>query len=240
MASQTSQKKGRTADRPEPCPECGGSGYSVSKDGTLARCACGALQTHLADQRFRAARIPERYLHKSLATFQARDPQRRKILEAAKAYANGFHHHEETGLLFRGKTGVGKTHIAIGILRDIIQKGHTGIYCNVTELLARLRSTYEDDAEEAESQVLEEYIACELLVLDDLGNESTSAWVLDRLYLLINRRYESSRPVIVTTNCNEKELNDKVGPRIASRLYEMCGVKFPDFPTEDYRIKMLR
>jgi len=218
----------------------------VTEQGNLAPCGCGALDRFRTDERLRFARIPERYAAKSLDSFKIDSPDRKRremlkaLVDAARTYVRGFHLREEMkGLMFRGGTGAGKTHLAIGILHEVIANGYTGMYCNVTELLARLRSTYEEGAEEAESEVIEEYLECDLLVLDDLGNESTSAWVLDRLYLLINCRYESFKPVIVTTNCDENELAQKVGPRIASRLYEMCG-KFPDFPREDYRVKMLK
>jgi len=150
----------------------------------------------------------------------------------------GFKLDEDYGLLIRGGTGAGKTHIAVGILRQVIDKGYTGLYCNVPDLLARLRATYESHSEESEADVIEACCACDLLILDDLGSESTTEWVLDRLYLLINRRYESLRPIIVTTNCNEEELREKVGKRIVSRLNEMCQ-PFPSFPLEDYRMKMM-
>lgn len=249
MAPPASRRKGPPTAPPEPavCPECHGGGYVVTEQGTLTPCGCGSLDRFHTEERLARAGIPERYVNKTLDTFQSRSTDRRrqeqlqKIVHAAKAYASGFHLREENmpGLLFRGGTGVGKTHIAIGILREVVRNGYTGLYCNVTELLARLRSTYEKDSAVGESEVIEEYLECDLLVLDDLGNESTSPWVLDRLYLLINSRYESSRPVIVTTNCDETALKEKVGPRIASRLYEMCLGQFPDFPREDFRIKML-
>ena len=225
---------------PTPCTECGGSGWKVFEDGTLGVCQCGARNAEGLKLRLALARIPERFANKSLDTFLARDPRRRDILHSARAYAQGFHMREEMpGLILRGKAGAGKTHVAIGILKEVILQGWTGVYCNVTELLARLRSTYEDHSDEAESEVIEELTTCDLLVLDDLGSEAISAWVLDRLYLLINRRYEAMRPILITTNCDERELAEKAGPRIASRLYEICKAPFPPFPNEDYRIKML-
>lgn len=223
------------------CPNCGGSGWKVLEDGLLGICSCGSYEAEQRRIRLGEARIPERYLNKSLDTFTARDRQRRDVLNAARAYAQGFHLREEMhGLILHGPTGSGKTHIAIGILREAINRDCSGIYCNVNELLARLRATYQEDSEEIESEVIEELAGCDLLVLDDLGSEVTTGWVLDRLYLLINQRYEAVRPVIVTTNCDKDTLREKVGPRIASRLHEMCKAPFPPFPNDDFRLKSLQ
>jgi len=223
------------------CPDCGGSGWKVLDDGLLSICSCGCYEAQQRRIRLDEARIPDRYLNKSLDTFIARDRQRRDVLNAARAYAQGFHLREEIpALILQGPTGSGKTHVAIGILREAIARGYTGFYCNVNELLARLRATYQDESEEFESDVIEQLAGCDLLVLDDLGSEVTTGWVLDRLYLLINQRYEAVRPVIITTNCDKDTLREKVGPRIASRLYEMCKAPFPPFPNDDFRLKPLQ
>jgi len=104
------------------------------------------------------------------------------------------------------------------------------------DLLSDIRSTYGDATESNESDLLDEVNAPDLLVLDDLGAEKTSEWVNDRLYLIVNRRYESGKPVVVTTNLSLDELIRKVGERTVSRLCEICET-FAPFPDEDYRRK---
>jgi len=232
-----SPKRGESAEAP--CPRCGGAGWAVSPEGTLFLCDCGAMERRRGGERHASARIPERYSKKRLSTFDASNKLREAILQDARRYVEGFTLQGDYGLMIRGVTGSGKTHIALGILHEVIERGFSGLYCNVPDLLARLRSSYDPDSDEAESEIIEECRACDLLVLDDLGSESTSDWVLDRLYLIINRRYESLRPVIVTTNCNEEQLREKVGRRITSRLYEMCR-PFARFPDVDYRQEQLR
>jgi DNA replication protein DnaC len=102
------------------------------------------------------------------------------------------------------------------------------------DLLSDIRATFDEKAPLSENDLLEDVNRPDLLVLDDLGAERTSSWVNDRLYLIINRRYDSGRPILVTTNLDLGELSDKIGDRIVSRLCEMCH-KFPEFPDEDYR-----
>ena len=79
----------------------------------------------------------------------------------------------------------------------------------------------------------------DLLVLDDLGAEKPSDWMRDRLYTLVNRRYESNLPIIVTTNKDITSLEEHVGKRIVSRLCEMCQIVEKEFPGDDYQMKDL-
>ena len=203
------------------CPQCGGLGIIVAKDGSTTKCPCGAWDEANVSRALAKARLPERYRKKTLDGFKvARGDKARAVLrDAAKSYAIAFGRNEK-GLILRGVTGCGKTHLAVGILHEVLQRGYTGQYCNVTDLLTRLRESYSDESAEREGLILEEAGSVDLLVFDDLGAEMPTDWVRDRIYLILNRRYESARPVIVTTNCDDAELRERVGVRIASRLYD--------------------
>jgi DNA replication protein DnaC len=193
----------------------------------------------LAQRRLEAARIPVRFQSKSFESYKTeRNPKRKFVLQAAEAFVSSFNFNAgpPRGLLMEGAVGCGKTHIAVAILRGVIQKGYTGLYYNMVDLLSDIRSTYGDATEASESDLLDEVNAPDLLVLDDLGAEKTSEWVNDRLYLIVNRRYESGKPVVVTTNLSLDELIRKVGERTVSRLCEICET-FAPFPDEDYRRK---
>jgi len=222
------------------CPTCGGTGIVVALDGASAKCPCGAWDRGRIAVAAAGARIPERYRGKTLATFKSakNDRVRRELREHAMAYAVGFKP-DDRGLLLVGDTGCGKTHIAVGILTEVLRRGFTGMYCNVTDLLKRLRETYRENSDDHEAEILDEADQADLLVFDDLGAEKATEWVRDRLYLVINRRYENMKPVIVTTNCSEAELKERLGPRIVSRLHEMCD-RVQEFPKEDYRFAELR
>jgi DNA replication protein DnaC len=223
----------------EECPLCHGYGLVIDRATNTHRpCSCGLLDRVAMEERFRAAGIPARFLKKDFDSFKPLDKQdkeREMIRKAARSYALSFRPDESPGLLFRGNPGSGKTHIAIAVLREIIRRGFTGRFENFSDLLSRIRSTWHRDAEMQEESLLAEVEEADLLVIDDLGAESTADWVRDRLYLIINRRYEAARPLIITTNCAEADLRARVGDRIYSRLCEMCAASFPGFPTVDYR-----
>lgn len=221
----------------EVCPKCHGTGFIITDRGAEP---CECREEQLYQERLRQARIPQKFLAKSLASFVARDKTRKSLLLHAQGFIETFNPKvvgETRGLLLKGIIGSGKTHIATAILSEVIKKGYSGLYYNVPELLNALRDTYSRDAEEAEARIIDKAADVELLVLDDLGAESTSGWVRDRLYLIINRRYENLKATIVTTNLDEGELRQQVGERIVSRINEMCHTL--EFPGEDYRRKKL-
>ncbi len=132
------------------------------------------------------------------------------------------------------------THLAVAVLCEVIRRGHTGRFWNFQDLLARLRESYNNPQSETEAEILESIAHADLVVLDDLGSENTTDWVRDRLYLIVNRRYESEKPMVITTNCSESELDQRIGQRTASRFYEMCGLPFPNFPDSDWRRAQMR
>lgn len=235
MSTRT-RKNGSTPEPETECPLCGGYGYTVDEQGLARACACGVLQRRQGIAAARRSGIPQRFATKDFGNFQAArgDRIRENIRKAAYSYASTFERTNE-GLLLRGITGCGKTHIAIAILREVMARGFTGQYANLNDLLSRLRDSYSEQSGETEGGLLEEVDSVDLLVLDDVGAESATDWVRDRLYLIVNRRYENGRAVIITTNCDEAELEQRIGARTASRLYEMCGHDFPEFPREDWR-----
>ncbi len=199
-------------------------------------------QEFLIKTRLKMARIPERFKPKTLDTFRIeRNKKRKAILEAAKSYIDSFNFKKGApmGLFMTGSVGCGKTHMAVAVLQEIIKKGYTGLYYNMVDLLSDIRATYADNANLSEDELLKEITLPDLLVLDDLGAERTSGWVNERLYLIINRRYESGKPVLVTTNLGYEELAEKLGKRTVSRLCEICETS-PEFPDEDYRRKHMR
>lgn len=195
----------------------------------------------LARHRLKQARIPARFLNKTLENFRARDRERRELLKNAQSYVKAFtlKNDNKNGLLLSGEVGCGKTHVAVGVLREIIMKGYSGMYYNSPDLLRDIRATFDRSSETTEDDLLEMVTSIDLLVFDDVGAERMTEFVLDRFYLIVNERYENAKPVIVTTNLNEATLEEHLGPRIVSRLSEMCG-KLGQFPDEDWRKKHMR
>lgn len=194
----------------------------------------------LTRQRVARARIPARFANKDLDNYLAKDKHRKMLVHSARAYIQGFTFKAEfpKGLLMSGTVGCGKSHLAVAILKGVIEKGYSGLYYNSPDLMRDIRATFDKDSEVREDDLLEEVTTTDLLVFDDVGAENVTGFVLDRFYLIINERYEGCKPVIITTNLDEPTLENRLGKRIVSRLYEMCE-RFGPFPDEDWRRKRM-
>jgi DNA replication protein DnaC len=229
----------KTAKPVEVCARCEGSGFVLSEAGASP---CDCQRGAALDAAYRAARIPRKFLAKSLATFSVKSPRQKEIVLAARGFLQTFRggeqDHPGKGLLLIGREGTGKTHIAVAVLKDVIARGFTGLYWNVPELFLELRRLMNESAELTESDLFDEARRADLLVLDDLGAERSSEYVTDRLYVLINGRYGDDMPTIVTTNRGFDELRTQIGPRIFSRICEMCVPL--EFPEGDYRRQNLK
>jgi DNA replication protein DnaC len=165
------------------------------------------------------ARIPRGYAHCELSNFEIHtDTQRAAHRKAARLVDQ-----------FPVYTGVGKTHLAVALMREaILKKSARAIFYETRELLKLVRDTYSGSAELSELDVLRPVLEAELLVLDDLGLEKKSEWVDETLGLVINTRYSERRLTVITTNLRDLENTEpggfafQLGLRTRSRLKEMC------------------
>jgi DNA replication protein DnaC len=144
------------------------------------------------------------------------------------------------GILFTGSIGVGKTHLAVGVLRRLVQeRGVRGLFCDYRELLKSIQNSYNTQVQTTELELLKPVFAAEVLVLDDLGAQKPNEWVWDTVALILNSRYNDKLTTIITTNypdlpagggsmteteraAREQTLGDRIGDRMRSRLAEMC------------------
>ncbi|MGI8905765.1 MAG: ATP-binding protein [Candidatus Sumerlaeaceae bacterium] len=236
MTRKAAAKAPNAADA---CPQCSGLGYLLTPKGAVP---CQCRQQADLQRALVLARIPRKFLGKSLTGFAVKNPRQKEILHFAKDFLKTFRgneaDHPGKGLLMTGKEGTGKTHVAIAILREVIEKGYTGLYWNVPELFLELRRRMDEKSEEKEGELFDHAKRVDLLVLDDLGAERTSEYVLDRLYVLINGRYQNDTATIITTNRTIPELKTQIGPRITSRICEMC--MSIEFPEGDYRTRNMK
>ena len=227
------------------CERCNDTGWVIEGEEAF-RCDCyvSLRQDILLSQ----ANIPDRYSHCSLLEFEVSN---NSSLLRARDVAMDFvmsYPTRRDGLLFMGGCGVGKTHLAVGIIKDIISKSVPCLFVDFRALLAEIKETYSDPkGETSESDVLQPVLETDVVVLDDLGAERISEWVRDRLGFIINHRYNNKKAMIITTNYMDatskkssltrakETLQDRIGVRLRSRLYEMC--RLVEIKADDYRLR---
>ena len=149
-------------------------------------------------------------------------------------------------MLLVGGIGTGKTHLAVGILKELITtRGSACLFYDYRELLKQIQNSYNDSVQATELQVLRPVFETEVLLLDELGAVKPSEWVWDTVSLILNTRYNDNRTTIITTNfadepaasvsrsssmssaraaAREETLGDRIGERMRSRLQEMCRI----------------
>jgi DNA replication protein DnaC len=231
------------------CPLCEGSGLQIVErpDGSRAARDCACRLERRAARMIARANVPRRYEHCSLESYETDFPSATRSLKHAHLAARRFVESypletRGTGLLLTGSIGVGKTHLAVGILQALVQeRGATGLFYDYRELLKQVQNSYNRQVNATELEVLAPVFEAEVLVLDELGASKPTDWVWDTVAHILNTRYNDRRTTIITTNypnaaplggnpredgrfVREETLGDRIGERMRSRLQEMCVV----------------
>lgn len=225
------------------CPLCDGTGFTIRTlpDGVTGAVACPCASKDRGERLLRSAGIPRRYEHCTLDAYEIQSDSHREAHHAATDWVERWPLVEH-GLLFVGRPGTGKTHLAVGIAREIIRRAQSRVvFREQRELMKEIQSTFDAGSTRSEGDVLRPVLESEVLVLDDLGAGRTTAWARDVLHDLLVQRYNDRRPVILTTNHPTGEdvdeggekstgpmdaltLRDRLGDALMSRIYEMCRI----------------
>jgi DNA replication protein DnaC len=232
------------------CAICDGVGLVrvVNASGEWVSRACECQEMVREERRLAAAHIPERYRDYTLdgydPTFPGANSSLGRALMTARKFAEAYPVDTAgKGLLFTGSIGVGKTHLAVGVLRRlVVERGVRGLFVDYRELLKSIQNSYNPQVQTTELELLQPVFAAEVLVLDDLGAQKPNEWVWDTVALILNTRYNDKQTTIITTNYpdlpagagfkpdekgnkparSEDTLGDRIGDRMRSRLAEMC------------------
>jgi DNA replication protein DnaC len=239
------------------CKLCGDTGFVISEVNGIS----GAEPCDCKAQRIlKGAHIPENYRSASLDTFRLPDdnPTARSalglVMTQIRGFAREFKTSDKRGLLIMGPPGVGKTHLAVAVFRDLIVQGFEGMFFDYQNLLEKIRGSYNETAGVSDRSAYSSALESEILLLDDLGAQRVTAWVEDTVNSIITYRCNHRRTLIATTNLYDQDagdtreredirskyfLDERIGMRARSRLFEMCRViRIPE--VGDYRVRTMK
>mgnify|MGYP001255513024 CR=1 FL=1 len=224
----------------ETCQLCFGSGLEVVAGKGARPCECRKrdAQSGLLDK----ARLPKRYEDCYFSNYTPMNGSQ----EFAKKHASRLameYPAVDRGLLLTGSVGVGKTHLAVSILKGLTERGFACLFYEFGTLLKEIQDSYNSNTKTSELGVLWPVLTTEILVLDELGASKPTDWVRDTMSHIINTRYNDKKFTIFTTNYPDERpsegketLEDRLGVRVRSRIYEMCNTV--NISGDDYRRKL--
>jgi DNA replication protein DnaC len=216
------------------CPDghCDGSGFLFDEVARRARpCSCRPGRIARKRASVLEGRIPKRYRgvgfeREPLLSIERANPH---VVREVRQYARTIAQQLDagTGIWFTGDVGTGKTTLAMLISKAAMEADRAVAIYSLPRLLAQLRETYQDNAHYSLNELIDRLTAVDLLHVDDVGAEQTSPWVLEQLYAIVNTRYEEGKAILLTTNLvtieGDEALEQQIGARTVSRIYEICG-----------------
>ena len=228
-----------SADEPEVCSVCFGVGIEIVPGKGARPCKCRKQTFHT--KFLEKTGLPKRYFDCHFHNYRPQDQEKTQAhaLKFASKLAMEYPA-TERGLLFMGTVGVGKTHLAVSILKSLSERGFRCLFYEFGTLLKEIRDSYNPNTNSSELKVFAPVLEAEVLVLDEIGASKPTDWVRDTMAHIINTRYNDRKLTIFTTNYlderrseREETFEDRIGVRLRSRLFEMC--KTVVIQGDDYR-----
>lgn len=232
----TSKIRPEIGDESVECDVCLGTGIETVPGKGARPCLCRKRDSHstFLDR----AKLPRRYSDCHFHNYKPDNPSQERAFKYATSLAMEYPAVDQ-GLLFMGTVGVGKTHLAVSILKGLTERGFTCLFYEFGTLLKEIQDSYNSNTRTSELGVLAPVLNAQILVLDELGASKPTDWVRDTMAHIINTRYNDQKLTIFTTNYlderksdREETLEDRIGVRLRSRLFEMCKtveLSGPDF-----------
>ena len=237
------------------CSVCGDTGWRPAAEGQTSVVPCECRERARAARALDIAGIPAKYRACSFPNFELeweglgkRNDSLWAALNAANKYLENYTPGDARGLLFLGGPGTGKTHLLVALLKALGERGADCLFLDYQELLRRIQHSYNPVARTTEYELLRPVLETEVVAIDDLGNNRISDWVEDTVTYAVNHRYSQNRPTLFTANLSEERMEgppgeritratfeERLGPRVASRLKEMC--RYVELRARDYRAR---
>ena len=222
------------------CPVCGGAGFVIRGgdgtpgSGTMEPCVCRVKKFEKTGKTARTANANlSGYEHMTFDSFLVEGrgnlrTEQQTNLTYARDCALKFAENPTDWLLYTGRYGTGKTHLAAAIANHALEKGIDVIFQPVPDLLDQLRMSYGSSSMSYEDR-FERFRTVPLLILDDLGAQSPTPWAEEKLYQIINYRYVNKLPTVVTSNVNMREWDGRIASRLRDPMVNHISMMVPDF-----------
>src|SRR5262245_43686166 len=236
------------------CLVCGGTGWkAIEGEDVRSVVRCDCFEQSRLDKVFARAGVPPRYESCSFESFDGLT-ERLRVVKAVLIKFVEEYPVAGCGLLILGPCGVGKTHLAVAVLRELVYRREVeGIFYDFRELLRKIQNSYNALSQGSETEILKPVLESPVVVLDDLGAERPTEWVRDTFAYILNSRYNRKLTTVITTNFEdrvphartigdgarlaaEETLEERIGVRLRSRLHEMC--KVIQLEGDDFRAKV--